>query len=56
MFEKNRTETKIDLLIFEKYRLSGTRSPPATPHRLQHSKWLPGGPQVANAKVSTPRF
>ena len=26
----------------------GARSPPATPHRLQNPKWLPGGPKMAN--------
>ena len=26
----------------------GTRSPPATPHRLQNPKWPPGGPKMAN--------
>ena len=24
-----------------------TRSPPATPHRLQNQKWPPGGPKMA---------
>ena len=34
-----------------KYQTSGaggTRSPPATPHRLQNSKWPPGGPKMSN--------
>ena len=26
----------------------GTRSPPATPHRLQNPKWLPVGPKMAD--------
>ena len=26
----------------------GTRSPPATPHRLQNPKWPPGGPKMAD--------
>ena len=26
----------------------GTRSLPATPHRLQDPKWLPGGPKIAD--------
>ena len=26
----------------------GTRSPPATPHRLQHPKWPPGSPKMAD--------
>ena len=26
----------------------GTRSPPATPHRLQNPKWLPGDPKMAD--------
>ena len=26
----------------------GTRSPPATPHRLQNPKWPPGGPEMAD--------
>ena len=26
----------------------GARSPPATPHRLQNPKWLPGGPKMAD--------
>ena len=25
-----------------------TRSPPATPHRLQNPKWPPGGPKMAD--------
>ena len=35
----------------EKYQPSGaggTRSPPATPHRLQNPKWPPGGPKMAD--------
>ena len=36
----------------------GTRSPPATPHRLQNPKWLPVSPKMADGfgKVVTPRF
>ena len=33
------------------YQLSGkggTRSPPATPHRLRNQKWPPGRPQMAD--------
>ena len=26
----------------------GTRSPPATPHRLQNPKWPPGAPKMAD--------
>merc|ERR1711942_374612 len=26
----------------------GTRSPPATPYRLQNPKWPPGGPKMAD--------
>ena len=46
-----------DYLIFsqnenkDKYQPSGTwgtRSPPATPHHLQNSKWPPGGPKMAD--------
>ena len=36
---------------FVKYQPSGaggTRSPPATPHRLQNPKWPPGGPKMAD--------
>ena len=36
---------------FGKYQPSGaggTRSPPATPHRLQNPKWPPGGPEMAD--------
>ena len=32
---------------WSKYQPSGTRSPPATPHRLQNPKWPPGGPKMA---------
>ena len=36
----------------------GTRSPPATPHRLHNPRWPPGGPKrpTGSGKVSTPRF
>ena len=27
----------------------GTRSPPATPHRLQNPKWPPGGPKMGDS-------
>ena len=30
------------------YGEGGTRSPPATPHRLQNPKWPPGGPKMAD--------
>ena len=47
---------------YRKYQPSGaggTRPPPATAHRLQNPKWLPGGSKMADGfwkGVCTPRF
>ena len=44
----NRDQSKVQLNS-QKYQPSGeggTRSPPATPHRLQNPKWPPGGPKM----------
>ena len=40
-----------DFKKYKKYQPSGaggTRSPPATAHRLQNPKWPPGGPEMAD--------
>ena len=44
-------ECPSNVVTEEKYQPSGaggTRSPPATAHRLQNPKWPPGGPEMAD--------
>ena len=38
----------VNILEYQPSGAGGTRSPPATPHRLQNPKWLPVGPKMAD--------
>ena len=48
LLDYSKIQKKIDkyLIQYQPSGEGGTRSPPATPHRMQNPKWPPGGPKI----------